>query len=279
MVKIISGTEVTRPTPEALGSSVLDHATVVENPKFGLRNNEGIWPSYNSLDTLTPLTLCPDPFTGFKVFEQADWVDAFEFGLYAGAKCLALGLDKADQKSEVKRVFAHNEGRGVEIAIRDTYFTPAVGSPFAAPLDLTPTVPIPLIVALGLLEGHAATTYAGVPTIHMPRAAVVILMGAGAVVKEGEDFFTKTGAKVAAGGGYDFGLEDGTWDLFVTGEVYVERSTEVHEQQMVVPGDGSGTAVGKNGLSDNTVVTLVERMYRVAIDGEAAKVTATVWEI
>lgn len=269
MVKIISGTEVNRPTPSPLGSSILDHATVVENDQFGLRNNEGLWPSYNALDTLTPVTLCPDPFTGFKVFGSAEWVEAFEFGLYAGAQCLAVGLDKADQKAEVKRVFDHNEGRGVEIALRDERFDTAV--------DITPTVSIPLIVALGLLEGHMATLYAGVPTIHMPRAAVVVLMGAGAIVETGGLFFTKTGSKVAAGGGYDIDLEDGTWDLYATGEVYVERSSQIHEQQMVLPGDGSGKGVGENGLSDNTVVTLAERMYRVAYDGDAIKITATVW--
>lgn len=282
MVKIISGTEVSRPTPEALGSSVLDHATVVENGKFGLRNNEGLWPSYNGLDTLNLVSICPDPFTGFKSFGVAEWVPAFEFGLYGGAQCLAVGLDAADQKAEVLRVFEHNEGKGIEEQLRDVRFLATDSDDrvqWDAPVDLTPSAPIPLTVAVGLLEGYAAQVYAGVPTLHLPRAAVAILMGAGVIVEEGGKFFTKTGSKVAAGGGYDEDLLSGEWDLYATGEVYIERTSDIHVQSHVLPGDGSGTGSGENGLSDNSVITLAERLYRVAVDGFVAKVTATVWGI
>lgn len=283
MVKIISGADISRPTPEALGSSVLDHATVVDNARFGLRNNEGLWPSYNSLDTLTPVSICPDPFTGFKAFGVAEWVPAFEFGLYGGAQCLAVGLDEADQKSEVSRVFGLNEGKGIEQMLRDVRFVASDSdSPVAwdGPEDLTPSGgSIPLTVAVGLLEGYAAQVYAGVPTLHIPRAAIAILMGAGVVVKEGDKFFTKTGSKVAAGGGYDDDLISGEWTLYATGEVYIERTTTIEVQSTVIPGDGSGRGSDENGLSDNTVVTLAERLYRVAVDGFVASVTAAVWGI
>ena len=82
-IQIIRGAEVNRPTPEPLQSSVLDHATVVDKADFGLRNNQGLWPSYNCLDTLTPAPLCPDPLmgseegTGFKEFSTAGWTPAF----------------------------------------------------------------------------------------------------------------------------------------------------------------------------------------------------------
>lgn len=280
MVKIIESPEVSRPTPEPLTSSVLDHAAVVDIERFGLRNNEGMWPSYNSIDTLNPVSICPDPFSGFKTFGLADWVTAFEFGLYGGTQCLAVGLDMADQKSETERVFEHNEGRGVEQMLRDVRFLPAGSDDvqWDDPVDLTPAKPIPLQIAVALLEGYAATVYAGKPTIHMPRAAVLILSGAGLVVERDGKFFTKTGAKVAAGGGYDDDLSSGEWVLYATGEVYVERSSKIERQQHVLPGDGSGIGSDENGLSDNTVITLVERMYRVAIDGFVATVTATLWE-
>lgn len=268
-VKLISGTEVQRPTPDALSSSIMDHATVVENPHFGLRNNEGMWDSYNSLPSLNLITVCPDPFSGYKVFDSAEWVDAFAFALYGGTQCQAVGLDKADQKTQTERLFNLNEGKGVESAL--------LAERLIDGEDITPAAPIPLIVALGLLEGHAAKVYAGVPTIHMPRAAIVILMGAGAIVETGGKFFTKTGSKVVAGGGYDVGLEDGEWEMYATGEVYIERRQVEPLQQMVRPGDGSGLGSDENQLEENTVVTLVERMYRVALDGFVAKVTATVW--
>src|SRR5690606_33395886 len=110
--------------------------------------NEGLWPSYNGIETLNPITTCPDPFTGYKVFDRAEWVTAFEFAVYGGTQCQAIGLDWADQMSETRRVFTHNEGRGVEEALLAEKFDAVTA------LDITPTSPIPLIVALGLLEGH-----------------------------------------------------------------------------------------------------------------------------
>ena len=281
MVKIIENPEVGRPTPDPLRSSILDHASVVENvERFGLRNNEGMWPSYNALTTLNLVSTCPQPFEGFKTFDTAEWVTAFEFALYRGVQCLAVGLDKDDQKSEARRVFEASEGKSVEALLRETRFAPVDSSEditWDDPTVLTVPDGTPLAYAVGLLEGHAAKVYAGVPTLHMPRAAVVVLMGAGVVVERDGLFYTKTGAKVAAGGGYDEDIETGDWTLYATGEVYVETSDIIHEQQMVLPGDGSGLGSDENGLSDNTVITLVERAYRVAVDGFVASVTVSVW--
>lgn len=271
MPKIISNPEVDRPTPDRLSSSLLDHATVKEIDHFGLRNPDGLWPSYNAVLGLIPITLCPDPFTGYKVFDSAEWVDSYEFGLYSGSQCLAVGLDWADQKSETRRVFEAMEGLGVERALREEVF--GVSIPVS-----TLTEGIPLAAAVGLLEGYMASGhYVGVPTIHMPRAAAVVLLGSGVLVERDGKFYTKTGAKVAAGGGYDADLIDGDWAMYISGEVYVERSQIIHEQQMVLPGDGSGLESDENQLSDNTVVTLVERMYRVAVDGPVFKVIARGW--
>lgn len=272
-MKIISNPEVSRPTPEPLNSSVLDHATVGTVEHFGLRNEDGLWPSYNALDTLNLIDACPDLFSGYKVFDAAEWVGSFNFALYGGAQCLALGLDNDDQKAEVGRIFQHNEGRGIEEQILNVRFS----EDDVEALAVAPGA-ISLPIAVGLLEGAMATRYAGVPTLHVPRAAIAPLMGAGVVVEEGGKFFTRTGSKVAAGGGYDDGILTGVWTLYATGEVYIEHTDLRHEQQMVRPGDGSGLGSDENALSDNTVITLAERMYRVAVEGPVLSVDATVWK-
>lgn len=279
--QIIRGSEVNRPTPDPLTSSIMDHATVVENAKFGLRNNEGLWPSYNCLDTLTPTPICPDPLTTVhKAFGNAAWIPALEFAVYGGVQCSAVGLDKADQKSEVERVFGLNEGKGIEQVLLYNRFVATDSDALIqwdAPVDLTPGSAVDLKVALALLEGYAATVYAGVPTIHMPRAAGSLL--GERIVWKGDKAYTRSGSKVAFGGGYDDPtmIESGAWDLYATGEVYIERSDEVSVQTYVVPGDGSGLGSDENGLADNTVLALVERMFRVAVDCFVAKATGTVW--
>lgn len=286
-VKIIRGAEVNRPQPDALTSSVLDHATVVDLASFGLRNNEGLWPSYNCLDTNVPTPICPDPLLsetgGFKTFSTAPWVPGFEFAVHGAVECKALGLDKADQKSEIQRVFEANEGKGVEMALLLNRFVARVngsdetGPEWDAPVDLG-TAPS-LQAAIGMLVGYAAAHYAGQPTLHLPRAIVAMGFALGLFTETGGKFYTKTGAKVACGGGYDDGTVpiSGTMEFFVTGEVYVERSEEVMIQTIVIPGDGSGVGSGENGLADNTMVGLAERMFRVGVDCLVAKVSATVW--
>lgn len=283
--QIIRGTEVNRPTPERLTSSVLDHATVeTVTGGFGYRNDVGLWPSYNCLDLLTPTAMCPDPQVGSKTFKRAEWQPGFTFAVYGGVECLAVGLDKADQMAETLRVFEASEGKGVEQALLYTRFATDPGSDedfdWEPPVDITPpSAALSLTVALAMLEGHAAANYVGLPTIHMPRAAATVLEGAGIVVWRGDKAYTKNGSKVAIGGGYDDEtmLASGRWDMFATGEVYVEKSERVEQQVYVIPGDGSGTGSDQNGLSDNTVVSFAERMFRVVIDCYAAKVTATMW--
>lgn len=277
-VTIIRGAEVTRPATTPLSSSVLDHAAVEEKNDFGLRNNKGLWPSYNCLDTLVPTALCPDPVAGYKEFANGVWIPGFEFAVYGGVQCSAVGLDEADMKAEIARVFDLNAGKGVEQALRLNRFVATTsGDPvqWDAPEDLG-TAPS-IGVALAKLEGYAATVYAGEPTLHLPRAAVLLASGLGLIVERDGKFFTKTGAKVAAGGGYDESAPDGVYDMYATGEVYVERSEQINVSAIVIPGDGSGLGSGENGLADNTVIGLAERMYRVAVDCFVAKVTGTVW--
>jgi hypothetical protein len=283
---VIDNPEVTRPVPDPLRSSILDHATVVEIGHFGLRNNEGLWPSYNCLDVLVPTPICPDPLLEdgeFKQFSIAPWVPAFEFAVHGGVQCSLVGLDRDDQKAEVERVFDLAAGKGVEMALLATRFVERVngsgetGPEWDAPVDLS-SAGMTLLGALGALEGFAAATYAGVPTIHMPRSAALILSALGAITWSNGIATTKTGAKVAAGGGYDTDTPpNGQFTLYATGEVYVERSEEIDIQAWVQPGDGSGIGSGENGLADNTSVALAERMYRVGVDCFVAKATGRAW--
>lgn len=279
-VKITQETGVNRPTPSPLTSTVLDHATIVDNTtSFGLRNNEGLWPSYNCMETLVPTELCADPMVE-KTFAFAEWVPGFQFAVYGGVQCKTVGLDVADQKAEIKRVFERNEGKGVEQALLLNRFValapgsnatvdPTNPGGWGAPTNVTPSTAVPLNVALALLEGHAATVYAGIPTIHMPRAAASML--GDRIVWEGGKAFTRTGSKVAIGGGYDEqDLSDGKWDLYATGEVFVERSKRINVQTYVLPGDDAPQG-------DNSVLALVERMFRVGVDCFVAKATGTVW--
>lgn len=289
--QMITAPEVVRPTPEPLTSTVLDHATVVDNARFGLRNNEGIWPSYNCLDLLVPTPTCARPLVemDFKTFSIAPWVPAFEFGVHGGVQCATIGLDEADQKSEILRVFERSEARGVEMALLANRFVDSepegsdvpvnpYGGQWDAPEDITVTG-MPLGAAIGALESYAATLYAGVPTLHMQRGAVTVAMGLGYIVEREGLFYTKTGAKVAAGGGYDdpdseFGP---LTTIYATGEVYVERSKRLDFQNYVLPGDGSGTGSGENGLGHNTTIALVERQFRVGVDCFTAMATGRIW--
>ena len=283
MVKIIEMGEITRPATTPLTSTLFDHAEVKDIASFGLRNNEGLWPSYNCMDTLVPSPTCADPIAPggvYNTFVSAEWQPAFEFAVHAGVMCASVGLNRADMEAEVRRVFALNEAKGVEAAlVANRFVATGSGDPvqWAGATDVTPTAPVSLPVAPALLEGYAAANYAGVPTIHMPRAAATIL--ADRLVWVGGKAYTLSGSKVALGGGYDDEtmLDSGKWDLYATGEVFVERSSTLDFNSFVMPGDGSGVGSDENGLEPNTMLSLVARQYRVAVDCFVAKATGTVW--
>lgn len=274
-VQIIRGAEVNRPTPDALKSTVLDHATVGPDLKsFGIRNNEGLWPSYNCLDTAVPTELCPDPVAA-KTFVSAEWVPSFEFAVYGGVYCSAVGLDQNDMADEIRRVFERNEGKGIEAALLATRFTADTeNSLWGAPVDLTPAAAISPAAALAIVEGYAASVYAGVPTIHMPRAAASYLNER--VKWEGDLAYTRSGAKVAFGGGYDSDAVPAVteWDIYATGEVYVEKSEVVDVHTFAMQGNDDLGA--PDHLKDNRVLGLAERMFRVGVDCFVARATGTV---
>lgn len=286
---IIKGREVIRPNITPLTSSVLDHATVGPDlASFGWANNAGLWPSYNCMDTLVTTELCPDPAGTMKDFTFADWTPSFEFAYYGAVQCSHVGLDQADMEAEVRRVFALNEGKGIERALLATRFEAqaASGDPtdrlanvaWDAPTDVSVaglTGTLALAAALAALEGYAASVYAGVPTIHMPRAAASLLNER--IVWTAGKAYTRAGSKVAIGGGYDDpdGFGDGDVTMFATGEVYVEKSEMIEVNAFVAPGDGlNDEDVSGNDFGDNSSLVLAERMYRVAVDCFVASATA-----
>lgn len=277
---------ITRPAVTPITSTLLDHFPAKTVTHFGLMNNEGVWPSYNCLDTLIPTAMCPDPLVeasgNAKIFDGMEWVPAYDFAVYGGVQCYNVGLDENDMRSELKRVFEANMSKGVEQSLLWNRFVATDSDApvqWAAPNDLTPGTDIGLVVALGLLEGDAASKYAGLPAIHMPRAAATVLESNGLIVWEGNKAFTKNGSKVIIGGGYDDEdmLASGEWDMYATGEVYVEMSEQIDLHAHVLPGDGNDPGSDGTGLADNVQVALAERMFRVAIDCYISKVTATVW--
>lgn len=293
--QIIRGTEVTRPTPRPLTSSLLDHVRAAGNLQevrggFGYVNNAGLWPSYNCLDLFVPTAMCPDPLiseTGeHKEFDAATHQPGFTFAVYGGTQCRAVGLDAQDQHDETRRVFERSQGKGIERALVGIRFVASEApgsdepvSPYYGewdePEDLTPTTAIPLTVALALLEGDAADKYAGLPTIHMPRAASTILETAGLIIWQGDLAFTKNGSRVAIGGGYDdpVMLATGLWDLYATGEVTIQMKDAIEVRSYpVLPGMADSSSDG-NGLLENGIITLAERMYRVGVDCYVAKIT------
>lgn len=280
--RFIMQSEIARPTPDRLTSTLLDHYPAhTVSGGFGVRTQagQGVWPSYNCLDLLTPTSICPDVEDAEKDFSSAAWQPAFEFAVYGGVECAAIGLDKADQMAEVKRVFEISQSKGVERALRNVRFAAHESDDnfeWDEPEDLTAGMGVSLVVALALLEGDAADKYAGIPTIHMPRAAATVLEGSGLILWQDDKAFTKNGSKVVMGGGYDEPtmLRSGVWDMWATGEIYVEQSEQIDATEYMLPGQiqtlGEDTA-----LSENTVLTLAERMFRVVVDCYVAHASGT----
>jgi hypothetical protein len=259
-VDIFRAIEVKRPAVDPLGSSVLDHYPAVESTSFGLRNDEGLWVSYDSIVPETPIPFadfCAGVFT--PIFHNGTWITAETFAVQLGAECMNVGLDHDDMVEEVKRVFDSNAGSAVEQYLLAHRFTAG------DVVEVTGAgTPVSLQAAVAFLEGYMAMHYVGKPTIHLPRMSASLL---GLRVKwiDGKAY-TPSGCRIVCGGGYDTSAEfTGAYPIFATGEVYTEKATDVDVSTYVIPGDGT------SGM-DNIFQTAAERLYRVAVQGPVAKV-------
>lgn len=263
------------PSVSPLTGGVLDHANVVEDAAW--QNPRGLGLTYNCLSTNVPTELCPEPTTP-KEFENPGVIEGFQFAVYGGLTCKPFGFNEATGLSEIERVFALKESRGVERALMETRFIAGpdddsgagVDLRWPAATDITPAGGVSAKVGLALLEGYAVSRYSGQPTLHLPYTVGSLLAGEKTIEPVGGKFFTPLGAKVAVGAGYEFpnsgpdGTEAaaGTRWLYATGEVMVARSEIISNVQM--------------DRSTNDIYALAERRYIVAVDCFAAAIRVNV---
>lgn len=264
------------PLVTPLAGGVLEHASLVEG--IGWQNPRGLGLTYNCLDTAVATELCPLPTTA-KEFTNPGLIEGFEFAVYGGLSCKAIGFNEETGLAEIERVFALKESRGVERALMETRFVtgpdddPGAGvdSRWEAATDITPTAgAVPAKVGLALLEGYAASRYSGQPTLHLPYSVGSFLAADMTLVEQGGKFYTHLGAKVAVGAGYEFpnsgpaGVEttDGTRWLYASGEVMVARSNIESFVQ--------------TDYSTNDIYALAERRYIVAVDCFTAAIRVSV---
>lgn len=272
MVQIVTPLWDTTPVVSPFTSGILDHADVRE----GIANQRpgGMGLSYNCLDTAVPTELCPEPTTP-KNFERPSGIEGIEFAVYGGLNCKPFGFDEETGLSEIERVFGLQESRGIERALMETRFIAGpddddgagVDLRWPAATDITPVSgAVSAKVGLALLEGYAASRYAGQPTLHLPYSVASFLAGDKIVEGQGGKLYSSLGAKVVAGIGYDFpnngpaGTEpaDGERWLYATGEVMVARS----DVKSFVQTD----------FATNDIYALAERRYIAAIDCFAAAI-------
>jgi len=140
--------------------------------------------------------------------------------------------------------------------------------------DLTPAAALSVKEGLALLEGHAGTHYAGVPTIHASSQIFSKLDSDGVTLEGGVGGFrTAAGSKVVNGGGY-FEVDKATpvlgageaW-LFATGEVVLQQSAEIDEASAAAP----------IKMNTNEVQALAERIYLAGYDCYATAVRVKVY--
>lgn len=158
-----------------------------------------------------------------KTFDEIDIISGNPFAVYKGTQC----TDMTGDDSEWAR-------RGLELTEHIAVERQVMTDLLQGAVDLTPTPGTAVTVREGvaILEGAAASTYGGVPVLHMARSTATI--GFSERVLEHDLNFTVTtmqGALVANGGGYELNLGPAgaeapagqAW-IYVTGAVTVART-------------------------------------------------------
>lgn len=252
------------PTVAPLKGTLLEAATVTDDFEW-LGEGHDLFDTYNCMSFGNAAEFCaPNDKT---LDQSAGWISGFRFAAYGGLQCSTVGFDSARAESEVKRVFEQGESTAVERAVMEHLFTAdtvldSEGDPrWDAAVDLTPTGgAVKPSVGVSILEGYAASKYVGVPTLHVPRTIAALgAFSAGLKFVDGT-LRTGLGAKVAAGGGYDYPnsnpegapAADGERWVYASGEVAVLRGPAEVRQAV--------------DFENNTVYVLAERPYIVAVD-------------
>lgn len=204
----------------------------------------------------TVSTAGPAPATA-KVFDELDYFDGVEFGVYRGIES-ALLID-ADPAGAVKAAFEGGESYAVEDAVQRLILN-------GAAVDLTPTpgtAVTNVLYALGLLEQYAASNYAGLPLIHGNHVALTLIPGS-SLAGEGEGLHTLHGTPISIGGGYGalgpnaITAGAGKAWLFISGQVNLWQ--------------GKFALTEAKDLPDNREYALAERPYAATVDGPVAAI-------
>lgn len=265
------------PDVEGLQGTLLDAASVVDMGGQWTQLR-GMYESYNCLDLAVPTTLCGP--TSTKTFGSMAWPDGIRFAVQGGVQCKAIGYDSEGSVPEITRVFELRESIAVERALMQTRFIagpdldPGVGVnlQWAAPVDITPASgAVTPKVALALLEGHAGSKYAGVPTIHVPRTIGSLLIDGGTIGWEGSTLRSGLKSKVSSGAGYDYPNNGPAGAAPAAGELWAYASGEVS-----VIRHGLITPAPQMDRGDNTIYTLVERAYTISVDCYVAAIRVKV---
>lgn len=179
-------------------------------------------------------------------------VEGDPVNLYHLFRCNALGI--ADGEARARQSMSLGEPRGIERITARQLST-------AGAVDLTGDTPRNVVDAVALLEDYTASTYGGVPVLHMARGVGTVAAALGAIGREGNRLETKQGALIASGGGYGGLLSPagdtpaaGTAWIYATGQVMVRRAPQA---------DVVGPVMSRTPAT-NTALYLVERPVIVA---------------
>lgn len=208
-----------------------------------------------------------DPEDRVKSFDRMPgWSESDPFTVYAGEACSPVGhtLDERARRAEAAMVNA--EQRAVErilwTGLTDNGQT--IVPSFQQSADVTALGSFTVVGALAALEFALASTYGGVGIIHASTDTVTFLAAEANVAVVNGRLRTPQGTLVVSGGGYPGTGPDGEARpaggayMFGTGAVTIRRSE--------IDPLGSNTAE-RLDRATNTLVTVGERTYVVAVDG------------
>lgn len=233
-------------------------------------------PAYNPTGGAPPSTSTAVIPTVKTFNELGGYQDGLRFVVYGGIKCRSVGFDEAEAVSEVRRVFEAKESVGVARELAAQRFI-ASASNWAAPTDVTPAAgAVSPKVGLALLEQAAGATYAGTPTIHVPRSVGALLWESVPLNERGGIYYSPQGSKIASDAGYGIANKSPAGVAAPAGEAWLYATGEVSIVRGELQGPHFALSQGQSGIDDNEVRVLVERPYVAWVDCFAAAVRVKV---